>query len=85
MKFCRACGARIVFAKTEKGQRMPLDELPDPRGRIVWNRLSGFLHYYTEREQLGPNEVRMTSHLATCPDADSRRARRHRRAQASAV
>ena len=79
MKFCRSCGARIEFAVTEKGKRMPLDHQPDPNGKLVWDRLAGTVRYYSDVISLGPNEVRMTSHFASCPDADRHRSRRHRR------
>jgi len=78
---CRSCNAPLLWALTEKGRRMPLDEEPyggpEPSGLFV---LRG-------RDQLVPTAVAATpdafpgeplfrSHFASCPNAASHRRRR---------
>ena len=73
MSACRSCGARIVWAETEKGRKMPIDFYPSSEGTIVLRYPQG------EKQPLAivgvpadafPREDRFTSHFATCPQAD---------------
>jgi len=68
---CAGCEAGIVWTVTVNGKRMPVDELPDPKG------------YFTLDEQqdpptaehiagrtIEPGTELFTSHFATCPERD---------------
>jgi hypothetical protein len=76
---CRSCGAEIVWARTEKGKRAPIDAAIDDKGTIVLRAPRE-----GERDPLAifgvppdvfAGEPRHTSHFATCPDADRWRRR----------
>jgi SAM-dependent methyltransferase len=77
------CSAKIRWAKTEDGGRMPVDYLPDPDGRLVrvmvaqgdWR-----IRVLAAGEEPEPGALRWTSHYATCPDAEWFRARGRGRA-----
>jgi hypothetical protein len=78
---CRSCGAEIVWARTERDKRAPIDAEPNPLGDVV------LIWHEGDREPLAifgvPDEAfeewqRHTSHFATCPDADHWRHRRRR-------
>lgn len=65
---CLSCGARIFFARTEKGKSMPLDAEPVPDGNIVLR--DGVVNYLTGPEMDMPTDrPRYKSHYATCPQA----------------
>lgn len=36
MSTCRTCGAPMVWARTAKGKRIPLDPEPTPGGNVVY-------------------------------------------------
>ena len=76
MSECRTCGARIIWAVTTKGKRMPLDY--DPK---TWEEGDTLFRLGTE---LGGNPTAeyvpgydgleaYVSHFATCPDAQKHR------------
>lgn len=81
MSACRSCGARIRWAVTTAGKRIPVDEQPVDGGNVL-------LHEAIDRQEpiatvVGKNvhptlfdddAPRYVSHFATCPNAD-----RHRR------
>jgi len=66
------CSAKIRWAKTVDGGRMPVDFTPDPDGRLIrvmvakgdWR-----IRVLAAGEQPGGDVHRWTSHYATCPDA----------------
>lgn len=60
---CRSCGARIRWAQTAAGKRIPLD--PTPEKRVT-------LDNYTGSEVAAVRDT-YVSHFATCPDADVHR------------
>jgi hypothetical protein len=61
---CRACPAKILWAKTERGKPIPLDPDPVPDGNIVVTD-AGIAHFLKSTEMAtGPRYV---SHFSTCP------------------
>jgi hypothetical protein len=74
MGYCRACGARVRWAKTRSRKRMPLNAEPNPGGTI---RLlpDGSVEVVSARKREGLAEPLFTSHLATCPNPKRRRRR----------
>lgn len=74
---CRSCDAPIVWARTVNGKSMPVDPepteggnvelIPEPTGSAVRAIVHG-------QPPLGAPPLHMPHH-ATCPDADSWRAR----------
>ena len=89
---CRSCGARIVWARTHSGRRIPLDAVPDSKrgnvvldgGRaLVFASAEAAAREISERQAVRAMPARSerpvsqhTAHFATCPDAA-----RHRRAR----
>lgn len=70
MSVCRSCGAPIVWVKTERGKRMPIDLLPytghDPRGLFVIVRDVAIAC----PPDAYPGAELFRSHFSTCPQAD---------------
>jgi 5'-3' exonuclease len=79
------CSAKIRWAKTVDGGRMPVDFTPDPDGRLIrvmvtkgdWR-----IRVLAAGEVPPAGENRWTSHYATCPDSEWFRARGQGRAAA---
>ena len=81
---CRACGAPIVWAESERGRMMPIDAEPSPRGNLikigVAERVDPLRRRYSTVPIVGvvaaddpsPAE-RYLSHFASCPHADQLR------------
>lgn len=76
MNTCRSCHAKIVWAVTPGGKRMPVDAAPVDDGNVLLDRrqdpplatvIGGGPQLWDE-----PGE-RHTSHFATCPDSDAHR------------
>jgi hypothetical protein len=78
MTRCRSCQAPMLWARTEKGRRIPLDVEPyagdDPRGLFVLRAGVAVAVPAGAFE----DEPRYRSHFATCPDASA-----HRRSSSS--
>jgi hypothetical protein len=81
---CTDCLARVVWAVTERGRRMPVDANQDITGNLVLcyevdgleRPVSGQLVVAAPADYVGP---RWLSHFATCPKASRfRRARAQR-------
>jgi len=79
MTTCRSCGAEILWVRTEKERRMPLDRQPvddsTPGGTFVLRDTGspeGPLAISATPAQL-PGEVYYVSHFATCPHAAEHR------------
>jgi hypothetical protein len=69
---CRSCRAPIVWARTERGKRMPVDARPAADGTYRLDepdRYEGPLAVYDPRGT-GP---RYASHFGTCPSAGQHR------------
>lgn len=72
---CRSCPARVAFAVTEKGARMPLDLEPDPAGNVaVYVDGSGTARarVVTAAEPLATYEQLHLPHFASCAAARPR-------------
>jgi hypothetical protein len=77
MQHCRSCGAKILWATTEKGRRMPVDFSPNEKGNIFLQHRPERepLAVYATAEQIAAFEGTLqqhrlfTSHFATCPEA----------------
>ncbi len=67
MSACRACPARIRWARTKNGAPMPLDHDPSPTGNVRLVR--GVAHVVGPDRTDDPTDdgVRYTPHMATCP------------------
>lgn len=63
MSNCRACDARIRWAKTERGKRIPLDEKPETRAVVVDPEKPGTDLVVRIRRVFVP-------HWATCPSSN---------------
>lgn len=77
MEKCRSCGAKIIWAVTEKGRRMPIDPQPVGRGNIQLRQQPPLppLAVYLGQDTIahlppGQLERLLTSHFATCPQAN---------------
>jgi hypothetical protein len=66
---CKSCGKPILWAKTEKGSRIPLDPTPVPNGNIDFFLPSEAAVYM----KADPNVSRFVAHFVTCPDAAKHR------------
>jgi hypothetical protein len=75
---CQSCAARIVWAVTERGKRMPVDAEPHPAGNITLLPLpdgGATAHVLGKFESAG-GAPRHRSHFVTCPQSsDWRRSR----------
>jgi hypothetical protein len=82
MSLCRSCGAQILWARTEKGKKAPIDLEPNPLGTIIIREKEGEqpLAIFGVPDGAFPEEPRHTSHFATCPEADHWR-HKHRQEQ----
>lgn len=77
---CTSCGAQIIFFKTEKGKRIPLDPAPNASGNVVLvKRISDGKEI---AKTLGPWSgeeyhalPHYKTHFATCPNAAEHRRR----------
>jgi DNA polymerase-1 len=66
------CRAKIRWARTMSGDRMPVDYAPDPLGNLVWTMKSKGdwrLREITASEEPDVSLKRWTSHFASCPEA----------------
>ena len=67
---CKSCGARIMWAVTSTGKKMPVDARESSRGNLTLERQPDgeLLARY-----VSPGAGTHTSHFATCPNADQHR------------
>ena len=81
MPSCRSCRAPIIWARTERGKKMPLDtpgktpdELPNGTTFVLRERdhPDGPLAMAASTVAF-PDELHYLSHFATCPDRDEHR------------
>lgn len=63
MATCRSCGAEILWVRTSKGRKMPLDA--EPSKRVLVAEIEGM--------RVGQIRDTFTPHWATCPNADEHR------------
>ena len=64
---CKSCGARIIWAITGNGKKMPVDAKPTDKGNIVLEGEEPVAVY------VDPGTGTHTSHFATCPNAAEHR------------
>ncbi len=79
MSACRSCGAEIIWARTERGSKMPLDAEPSDNETLA----SGLFVLRDKNSHIGPlaiaawglegTEPHYVTHFATCPHADQHR------------
>lgn len=76
MSKCRSCGAKIIWAETEGGSRVPLDA--KPLKRYVLKEIETGIGE-TDIVEVPVVELRSTyvSHFVTCPDADKFRKKKN--------
>ncbi len=77
---CASCGARVLWATTAEGKRMPLDPRPSEaagnvtavvtRGRLISTVLT---KRHAARLRATRAQPLYLSHFATCPQADQHR------------
>lgn len=72
MPACKSCGARVIWARTEKGRSMPVDYTPLADGGNIRldHGADAPIAVYVSGPQSGPRYV---SHFATCKFAASHR------------
>lgn len=81
MSRCRSCQAPILWALTEKGRRMPLDQEPytgpEPAGLFVLRAGvgAGPPKAIAVTPDAFPGEPVYRSHFSTCPNAKEHRRR----------
>jgi hypothetical protein len=72
MSRCRSCNAPLLWAKTEKGHRIPLDPEPVPAdGPGLFVLRHGVAVAVPPLAY--PDEANYISHFSTCPQADQHR------------
>jgi hypothetical protein len=71
---CRSCGADILWTRTRKGKKMPVNREPDEKGRFVLLYHEDWILAHFDRRGSEPG-AHYTSHYATCPDAEKWRKR----------
>lgn len=69
---CKKCGAGMIWARTGRGKKMPLDAEPTSAGQFVLegdaqNPTTYRLANYAASSYTGD---KYTSHFSTCPNAD---------------
>ena len=76
MSNCSSCGARVEWAKTDKGRRIPLDPAPNAAGNLIIvgnERKLRVMHALRKDEDPPPIVPRYTTHFTTCPNAGEHR------------
>jgi hypothetical protein len=77
---CRSCKQRIWWVRTEAGNSMPVNPLPDNMGNVAVRHdpESGidFGYVITEARPIRAGEKQMMPHWATCPEAAKHRKRK---------
>jgi hypothetical protein len=59
---CRSCRAEIIWVKTEKGKRMPVDAAQSHRGNFFLDTATMTVYFGRGAAKTG-----YSSHFATCP------------------
>jgi len=66
---CRACGAKIVWAKTKNGKLMPVDKESSKDGNINLEPWNPYPKAVFVKPGSVPGKTLHKSHFATCPEA----------------
>jgi hypothetical protein len=72
--FCKACGAHVRWCVTETGKKIPVDWLPDDRGKLVLHQDDGGqvrAYHEANAPDRGATPVRYVAHFATCDTPDA--------------
>lgn len=65
---CKSCGAPMIWARTRKGNLIPLDAEPTPEGNIILK--DGIAHVMKKgQSDLFDQDRRYLSHFVTCPQS----------------
>ncbi|HSS11799.1 MAG TPA: hypothetical protein VLL25_18065 [Acidimicrobiales bacterium] len=79
MAKCRSCRARIVWAVTENGKRIPLDEQTTSEGNLERTGQlddgTPIVRFLALHEAIPTHPDRYVSHFASCPDSGKWRRR----------
>jgi len=79
---CRSCLAEIVWANSERGNRMPIDAHPVAGGnlRVIRHPIPTVLVVGPTIDLFDPDDdgTRYVAHFTTCPDADEHRTPRRK-------
>ena len=75
MPTCKSCGAPIIWAKTPKGKRLPLDPEPVDNGNVILTTEGAVVLGVAVNEPEYAHLDKYVSHFATCPSASSHRKR----------
>ncbi len=74
MSTCRSCGARVRWAVTPAGKRMPVDPEPVEGGNLLLSLDDPPVARVVDPSQLVIDDgQRFRSHFASCPNADAHR------------
>lgn len=79
---CQSCGARIIWAATPAGKRVPLDAFPQDEGTIALVKgnkempEATFLKKHEAEVARDAGRRLFVSHFSTCPNASLHRNRR---------
>lgn len=78
MESCKSCKASIIWAETNGGRWIPVDEAPSDTGNVVLQKPADprdpvIAVLLSRSRPRRPGEKLYVSHFATCPDATSHR------------
>ncbi len=77
MAKCRSCSAKIDWAITEGGKKIPLDAMASREGNIIktGNRIDGLdeVHVISRFDEIPEGTARYTTHFSSCPFAKAHR------------
>lgn len=76
MDTCRSCGAKVIWANNQNGNRMILDAEPAKEGGNIILMADGTCHVLKKKDVTGCPDALHKSHHATCPDAAKWRKKR---------
>lgn len=77
-KYCRSCGAEVIWTVTENGKRMPVDAKPREDGNILLTEYpDGYIEaayvqssLFEVWDQDAPEPRRYVSHFASCAQSN---------------
>lgn len=77
---CESCGAEIIWARTQRGERMPVDVEPSAAGNVILTgqppkRRAGVLTRGQAEGARAAGQSLYLSHFASCPMASAHRKR----------
>jgi hypothetical protein len=76
MELCPSCNAPIVWTKTDRGARHPVEVEPSPTGNLRLSIVDGEVHSHKVADKLAFGHADLhLSHFVLCPQAASHRRR----------